>query len=156
MEGDFLNAYFASFGNLNRLLRGGNALLNGLLGNLRARIDFTPGDDEDEEMATAIVVTASATATSAGGGASASAGASARAGGNGRFSVRGLLGNVVSSVASATILQYAGGQGNASCIRQVIEVCFLIAITLSLSQSIIRHLSESIRSIIIFSTSLCV
>ena len=136
MEGDFLNAYFASFGNLNRLLRGGNALLNGLLGNLRARIDFTPGDDEDEEMATAIVVTASATATSAGGGASASAGASARAGGNGRFSVQGLLGNVVSSVASATVLQYAGGQGNASCIRQVIEVCFLIAIALSLSLSL--------------------
>lgn len=123
MEGDFLTAYFASFGNLNRLLRGGNALLNGLLGNLRARIDFTPGDDEDDEMATIATATASVTATATGGGASASASASASAGGN-RFSVRGLLGNVVSSVASATVRQYAG-QSNAAaaiCIRQVIEV----------------------------------
>ena len=136
LEGDFLTAYFASFGNLNRLLRGGNGLLNGLLGNLRNRIDFTPGDDEDDEMPTLVVATASATATATGGGAVANAGARASAGGNGngRFSVRGLLGSVVSRVASATVSQYAG-QGNATtalCIRQVINVRFLIAYSLSL------------------------
>ena len=133
LEGDFLTAYFASFGNLNRLLRGGNTLLNGLLGNLRNRIDFTPGDDEDDEMPTVVVATASATATATGGGAVAIAGATASAGGN-RFSVRGLLGSVVSRVASATVSQYAG-QGNATtalCIRQVINVRFLIAYSLSL------------------------
>ena len=139
LEGDFLTTYFASFGNLNRLLRGGNTLLNGLLGNLRNRIDFTPGDDEDDEMPTVVTATASATATATGGGAVANAGARASAGGNGngRFSVRGLLGSVVSRVASATVSQYAG-QGNATtalCIRQVIDVCFLITYSLSPSLS---------------------
>jgi hypothetical protein len=138
LEGDFLTSYFASFGNLNRLLRGGGALLNGLLGNLRDRIDFTPGDDDDDEMPT--VVTATATATATGGGAIANAGARASAGGNGngRFSVRGLLGNVVSRVASATARQYAG-QGNATtalCIGRVIDVCFLITLSFSLCLSL--------------------
>ena len=69
------------------------------------------------------VVTATATATATGGGASAVATASAGAGRRGGFSVRGLLGNVISSVASATVRQYAG-QSNAAalCIRQVIQV----------------------------------
>ena len=130
MEGDFLTAYFASLGNLNRFLRGGNTIFNGLLANLRARIDFVPGDDEDEEMAT--MATDSVTATAV-----ATAGAGGR-GGRGGFNVRRLLGDAVSSVTAATVQQYAR-QSNAAalCIRQVIEVlaailCSFLSLSLSL------------------------
>ena len=113
MEGDFLTAYFASLGNLNRFLNGGNTLFNGLLANLRARIDFVPGDEEDEEMATVATVSVTGAGPRAN---------SPRGKANG-FSVRRLLEDAVSSVVSATIRQYSRQSNEtALCIREVIEV----------------------------------
>ena len=105
---------------MNRFLSGGNTLFNGLLANLRARIDFTPGDDEDEEMTTVATASVTDTVGAHGGG---GARASTRGNAN-RFSVRGLLEDAVSSVVSATIRQYSRQSNEtALCIREVIEVC---------------------------------
>ena len=120
---------------MNRFLNGGNTLFNGLLANLRARIDFVPGDEDEDEMTT--VATTSTDSTSAG----------ARANTRGRakgFSVRRLLEDAVSSVVSATIRQYSRQSNEtALCIREVIEVLsFLSRFPPSLSLSLSLSLSS--------------
>lgn len=116
VQGDFLTSYIASLGNFGFLNRGdgrrsgiGN-VVNNLLSTLRNRIDFNPGDDDDIVMPT-----------------------QGNQNGNGGFSVRGLLGNLVSSIATATAEQFAG-PGNAAgrqCIRQIVVVSTFFTISLS-------------------------
>ena len=101
------------------------------MANLRARIDFVPGDEEEEEMST--VATASVTAA-----VSAGARANPRGKGNG-FSVRRLLEDAVSSVVSATIRQYSRQSNEtALCIREVIEVFIFCSLSSLLSLSLIH------------------
>lgn len=99
------------------------------MANLRARIDFVPGDEEEEEMST--VATASVTAA-------VSAGARANPCGKGNgFSVRRLLEDAVSSVVSATIRQYSRQSNEtALCIREVIEVFIFCSLSSLLSLSL--------------------
>ena len=81
--------------------------MNGVLNRLLANLDFNPGDDDDDENGMA----ANQTMT------------------NG-FSVRNLLNNLVSGVATALGDQFAQGRNAArQCIRRVVEVSILVTIT---------------------------
>ena len=102
IDGDFLTRYVASIGNFGAG-RGGNGITNNFLSTIRSRIDFMPGDDDDDEMGQ--------NSTSGPG-----------------LNVRGLLGDLISSIAGAAGQQFAG-QGNAggrACIRRVIEVIIVV------------------------------
>lgn len=109
IERDFLSTYFAATIGSFRVVRGVSGIVNGLLSRIRARIDFVPGDDDDDEMPTGAM-----NETSSG------------------FSVRNLLGNLVSGVATAVGNQFGGlggaNQGKRACIRRVIDVSECIVV----------------------------
>ena len=81
----------------------GNQIVNNLIATLRNRIDFNP-DDDDVDMPTQ--------------------GSQDVNNGRGGFSVRGVLGNLVSSIANAAAEVFAGPENVAGrqCIRRIIEV----------------------------------
>lgn len=112
-QGSFLTSYvkrLSNFGFLNgQNGRGpgngrGNQIVNNLIAMLRNRIDFNPDDDDDIEMPTQ--------------------GSQNVNNGRGGFSVRGLLGNLVSTIANAAAEEFAGPGNGAGrqCIRRIIEV----------------------------------
>ena len=105
VERDLLAQYFAaSIGSLSSV-RGVSGIVNGLLAQLRSRLEYAPGDDDDDDE-----MTGGVNATTS----------------NGGFSVRGLLGNLVSGVATAVGNQFGGlggsNQARRACIRRVINV----------------------------------
>ena len=113
VQGGFLTSYVARLGNF-RFLNGqngrgpangrGNQIVNNLIAAIRNRIDFDPDDDDDVDMPTQ--------------------GSQNGLNGRGGFSVRGLLGNLVSSIANATAEVFTGPGNGAGrqCIRRIIEV----------------------------------
>lgn len=120
VQGGFLRSYVARLSNFGFLNNGngqtngrgngggnsngrGTGIANNLIAAIRDRLDFNP-DDDDIDMPTQESQNVN----------------------NGRsgFSVRGLLGNLISTIANATAEEFVG-PGNAAgrqCIRRIIEV----------------------------------
>lgn len=107
LEGDFLNGYLASFGNIG-FLRGARGILNGFANNLRNRLEFVPGgssssDEEESSMSR----TDNVNATDGSG-----------------FNPFQFITDVTNAIENVAANELAGGLTNegAQCIRQVIEV----------------------------------
>lgn len=107
LEGDFLNGYLASFGNIG-FLRGARGLLNGFANNLRNRLEFVPGgDSSSEEEESSVSRTGNVNATDGSG-----------------FNPVQFITDIMNAVENLAANELAGGLTNegAMCIRQVIEV----------------------------------
>jgi hypothetical protein len=107
LEGDFLNGYLASFGNVG-FLRGARGLLNGFANDLRNQLEFVPGGrSSSEEEESSMSRTGNVNATDGSG-----------------FNPVQFITDIMNAIENLAATDLAGGLTNegAQCIRQVIQV----------------------------------